>query len=211
MNEFRVSALLFDCDGVLVDSHAAAAPAWNEWAAKWKPGFDFHRDVEHGRRLADFVTELVGPTQAPDAITELMDLERQYALDVDEIAGAGDLIASLPAGTWAVVTSGTREIATARLQSAGIRMPEVLICADDVAIGKPAPDPYLAAAARLGRDPATCAVFEDAPAGITAAHRAGSTTIVGVGPFADSPEVRTRVSDLRGIRYDGVSLMVPTP
>ncbi|HEY5844107.1 MAG TPA: HAD-IA family hydrolase, partial [Mycobacterium sp.] len=161
MPVFSVTALLFDCDGVLVDSLDAAAVAWNEWGTRWKPGFDFHRDVEHGRRLADFVTELVGPENAPEAIAELAALEREHAVDVREIPGAATLLAGLPAGRWAVVTSGTRDIATARLAAAGIPTPAVLVTADDVTIGKPAPDPYLLAAARLDQPPSACAVFED--------------------------------------------------
>ena len=153
MPVFSVTALLFDCDGVLVDSLDAAAVAWNEWGTRWKPGFDFHRDVEHGRRLTDFVTELVGPENAPEAIAELAALERDHAVDVHEIPGAAALLASLPAGRWAVVTSGTRDIATARLAAAGIPTPAVLVTADDVAIGKPSPDPYLLAAARLDLPP----------------------------------------------------------
>ena len=147
MPMFAVTGLLFDCDGVLVDSLDAAAVAWNEWGTRWQPGFDFHRDVEHGRRLADFVTELVGPENAPEAIAELTALERDHAVDVHEIPGAAALLANLPAGRWAVVTSGTRDIATARLTAAGIPTPAVLVTADDVAAGKPSPDPFLVGSA----------------------------------------------------------------
>lgn len=210
-NIFPVRALLFDCDGVLVDSYDAAATAWNTWAHRWKPGFDFHRDVEHGRRLADYVTELVGSDHAAQATTELEALEREHAVDVREIPGAAALTATLPAGTWAVVTSGSRAIASARLTAAGITVPDVLVTADDVAIGKPAPDPYLQAAARLGRAPRICAVLEDAPAGITAAHRAGVRTIIGVGAARTAPGVNAGVVDLRHIRFDGTTLHLPEP
>ena len=56
---FRVDGILFDSDGVLVDSNEAAALVWNDWARKWCPGFDFHRDIQHGRRLQDIVADLV--------------------------------------------------------------------------------------------------------------------------------------------------------
>lgn len=207
MPEFAVTALLFDCDGVLVDSHDAAAVAWNRWGARWCPGFDFHRDVEHGRRLADYVTELVGPARAPAAITALMESERRYAVDVPEIRGAAALTAGLPPGRWAVVTSGTREIATARLAAAGIPAPAVLVTADDVAAGKPEPDPYLLAAARLSVPPGACAVFEDAPAGVIAARRAGAPTVIGVGT-QPLPGVSTMIADLRGVTFDGTHLTV---
>lgn len=208
MPVFSVTALLFDCDGVLVDSLDAAAVAWNEWGTRWKPGFDFHRDVEHGRRLADFVTELVGPENAPEAIAELAALEREHAVDVREIPGAATLLAGLPTGRWAVVTSGTRDIATARLAAAGIPSPAVLVTADDVTIGKPAPDPYLLAAARLDQPPSACAVFEDAAAGITAAQRAGVRTVIGVGADLTMPGVSAAVTDLRDISFDGTRLFV---
>ena len=141
MPVFSVTALLLDCDGVLVDSLDAAADAWNEWGTRWKPGFDFHRDVEHGRRLTDFVAELVGPEDAAEAAAELAALERDHAVDVHEIPGAAALLANLPTGRWAVVTSGTRDIATARLTAAGIPTPAVLVTADDVARASPPPIP----------------------------------------------------------------------
>lgn len=209
MPQFQVAALLFDCDGVLVDSHDAAAAVWNQWATNWKPGFDFHRDVVHGRRLADYVADLVGVEHAAEAAAELADMEERYAVSVREIPGAATLLASLPTSTWAVVTSGTRAVATARLAAAGIPIPDVLITADDVLAGKPEPDPYLMAAQQLGRPPQVCAVFEDAPAGITAAQRAGVTTIVGVGANADIAGVVMTLTDLRNIHYDGDTLTLP--
>jgi len=205
---FTVSALLFDCDGVLVDSHDAAAVAWNQWALRWRPGFDFHRDVEHGRRLTDVVTELVGCDAADEAVAELAALERRHAVDVREIPGAAALVARLAAGSWAVVTSGTRDIATARLSAAGIPTPSVLVTAEDVTAGKPAPDPYLSAARQLDVPPAACAVLEDAQAGIAAARRAGVRTIIGVGSNARGRGVSASVPDLRAITYDGNQLIV---
>src|SRR6478735_10372641 len=208
MPVFTVTALLFDCDGVLVDALDAAAVAWNEWGTRWKPGFDFHRDVEHGRRLTDFVAELVGPEDAAEAAAELAALERDHAVDVHGIPGAAALLANLPAGRWAVVTSGTRDIATARLTAAGIPTPTVLVTADDVAAGKPAPDPFLLAAQRIDLPPHDCAVFEDEPAGVTAAQRAGVRTVIGVGTDTAMPGVSAVVRDLRGISFDGARLFV---
>jgi sugar-phosphatase len=75
----------------------------------------------------------------------------------------------------AVVTSGSHGLAEARLASAGLPQPRVLITSDDTERGKPHPDPYLAAAAAAGADPADCVVIEDAPAGIVAALAAGMT------------------------------------
>jgi len=208
-NALRVDGLLLDCDGVLVDSHNAAAVAWNQWARRWAPGFDFHRDIEHGRRIRDVVAELVSaPSDVEAATAELIQLEVDNAADVLPIAGARELLASIPAGRWAVVTSGGRAIATARMASAGLAPAHVLVTGEDVERGKPFPDPYLLAAERLGLPPERCAVFEDAPAGIAAARAAGVETIVGVGTAAAAENVTVTIADLRGVRFDGQCLRV---
>jgi len=208
-NALRVDGLLLDCDGVLVDSHNAAAVAWNQWARRWAPGFDFHRDIEHGRRIRDVVAELVStPSDVEAATAELIQLEVDNAADVVPIPGARELLASIPAGRWAVVTSGGRAIATARMASAGLAPAHVLVTGEDVERGKPFPDPYLLAAERLGLPPERCAVFEDAPAGIAAARAAGVETIVGVGTAAAAENVTVTIADLRGVRFDGRCLRV---
>ena len=203
----RVDGLLLDCDGVLVDSHNAAAVAWNQWAKRWAPGFDFHRDVEHGRRIADLVAELVStPSDVATATADLIQLELDHATDVVAIPGARQLLECSPRGSWAVVTSGGRAIATARMASAGLAPAVVLITSEDVERGKPFPDPYVLAAQRLKVSPQRCAVFEDAPAGIEAARAAGVATIVGVGAMAADADVT--VTDLRGVRFDGHRLRI---
>ena len=204
-----VDGLLIDCDGVLVDSHSAAAVAWNLWAKRWAPEFDFHRDVEHGRRISDVVAELISaPSDVETAAAELIQQELDHGTDVVAIPGAGELLDSSPAGSWAVVTSGGRAIATARMASAGLPAADVLVTGEDVENGKPFPDPYLVAAQRLHLSPARCAVFEDAPAGIAAARAAGVTTIIGVGSIAAAQRVTLAVADLRGVRFDGHQLRI---
>lgn len=206
-----VDRLLLDCDGVLVDSHDAAATAWNLWAERWVPGFDFHRDIEHGRRINDLVAELIStPSDTTRAAAELVQLELDHAADVVAIPGARQLLASSPAGSWAVVTSGSRAIATARMASAGLAPAATLVSSEDVEHGKPFPDPYLLAAQRLQTPPRRCAVFEDAPAGIAAAKAAGVTTIIGVGAAARVPDVTLAVSDLTGVHFDGHQLRIET-
>jgi sugar-phosphatase len=207
--DLRVDGLLLDCDGVLVDSHNAAAVAWNLWAERWAPGFDFHRDVEHGRRIRDLVAELIStPSDVAAAVDELIQQELAHATDVVAIPGARRLLDSSPKGSWAVVTSGGRAIATARMASAGLVPADVLVTGEDVERGKPFPDPYLLAAQRLGVPPQRCAVFEDAPAGIEAARAAGVATIIGVGPIAATADVTVAVADLRGVRFDGQRLRI---
>lgn len=206
---FDVDGLLLDCDGVLVDSHSAAAVAWNLWAERWAPGFDFHRDIEHGRRISDLVGELISvPGDVATAVAELKQQELDCATDVDAIPGARQLLDSCPAGRWAVVTSGNRALATARMASAGLPSADVLITGEDVANGKPFPDPYLLAAQRLRLSPARCAVFEDAPAGIDAARAAGIATVIGVGAGAAAAPVTLAVADLSGVRFDANRLTI---
>jgi mannitol-1-/sugar-/sorbitol-6-phosphatase len=196
--------LLLDCDGVLVDSHDASAVAWNMWAKRWAPGFDFHRDVEHGRRIADLVAELVStPSDVAVATAALARQELDHATDVVAIPGARQLLDSCPVGSWAVVTSGSRALASARMASAGLVPADVLVTSEDVENGKPFPDPYLLAAQRLQVSPDRCAVFEDAPAGIAAARAAGVSTVIGVGAIAASAPVTVAVANLRGVRFDG--------
>src|SRR5215475_2404003 len=114
-----VDGLLLDCDGVLVDSHNAAAVAWNLWAKRWAPGFDFHRDVEHGRRIVDLVAELISsPGDVAAATADLIQRELEHATEVVAIPGARRLLEASPPGSWAVVTSGGRAIAAARMASA---------------------------------------------------------------------------------------------
>ncbi len=200
---FDCECLLFDCDGVLVDSDEAAARAWNLWALEFAPGFNFARDISPGRPAGDTVEELVGPADFARAKHALMLKETATAPMVRAIPGAVELLPSLPPGSWTVVTSALPMVAHARLRVAGLPCPEHLVTADDVRQGKPAPDPYLLGAERLGVAPAQAVVFEDARAGITSALAAGIGLTVGVGERALQTRAHLVVADLSGIRYDG--------
>ena len=206
---FPAAGVLFDNDGVLVDSHELAAGVWNQWATRWVPGFDFHRDIRHGLRLREVVADLVSAEHAAAATEDLMDMELTLATDVPPIRGAPELIAGCPPGSWALVTSGRRCMALARLTSAGIAHPVSVVSADDVASGKPAPDPYLAGAAALGLRPDQCIVFEDASAGIRSARAAGIAHVIGVGIASRDEDVDVAVSSLSGITFDGTRVSIP--
>jgi len=147
------AGLLFDCDGVLVDSDEAVAQAWDSWAAEYAPGFDFARDINQGRPAAETVAELVPSRDCARATRALKQLEIDSALMVRALPGAAELLPLLPDGTWTVVTSGVLAVARARLSAAGLPCPKDLVTADDVRQGKPAPDPYLIGAQRLGIAP----------------------------------------------------------
>lgn len=205
---FRVDGILFDSDGVLVDSNEAAALVWNDWARKWCPGFDFHRDIQHGRRLQDIVADLVDADNIASATQALSDMEMASATDVAAIAGVPGLLAAMPADSWAVVTSGRRAMALARLASAGLPRPRVVVAAEDVATGKPAPQPYLAGAHALDLEPRHCAVFEDAPLGIRSARAAGAKVVIGVGAATVAQDVDVTITDLSGVTFDGRTLTI---
>jgi mannitol-1-/sugar-/sorbitol-6-phosphatase len=177
MTIFRCSAILFDLDGVLVDSTGSVGRQWGIWARE--RGIDEEKvlAIAHGVRALEVIR-----TVAPhlDAEKEVRSLENREAADHDGVAvmpGAVDLVRSIPDGRWCVVTSGSRLLATARLQLAGIPVPKVMITADDVANGKPHPEPYLKGAQQLGVNPNDCLVIEDAPAGIRSAHANGMKVI----------------------------------
>jgi sugar-phosphatase len=121
-------------------------------------------------------------TVAPhlDADAEARAIEERETDDHEGIAavpGAAELIKSVPEDRWGIVTSGPRYLQSGRLRLCGLPVPKVFITAEDVARGKPDPEPYLKGAARLGFPPADCLVIEDAPAGISAARAAGMRVI----------------------------------
>ena len=173
MNELACDALLFDLDGVLIDSSPAIVRNWRAWADRH--GIDVAQIVQvmHGVRSIETI-RAVAPQL--DAAQEAAWLTAREVADTDGVVpmpGARQLLAALPAGSWTVVTSGSADLARARLQAAGLPVPAQIVTADDVTLGKPAPEPYLLGAARLGIAPERCLVVEDAPAGIQAGRSAG--------------------------------------
>jgi len=176
--EFRVSCLLFDMDGTLLDSQAPMIRAYAEWADCRGLDLAMVLRVCQGRRVIDTVRALAPAGVDHDAdAAALSDRERNDVEGVVEIPGAGAFLRSIPTGRWAVVTSADRVLATNRMKAAGLPIPPLLTTADDIAKGKPAPDGFLMAARTLGAEPKSAAVFEDSAAGITAGLQAGSVVI----------------------------------
>lgn len=169
----RCRALLFDLDGVLADSTASVEAHWRWWAVAHRLDPDALLHVVHGRRAIDTIREVAPALDAEHELAALVDAEAGDTTGVVAAPGAAALLPRLPAGEWAVVTSGVRRVALARLRASALPDPPLLVAADEIARGKPDPEGYLAAAARLGRTPAECVVFEDAPAGVAAARAAG--------------------------------------
>ena len=169
-------ALLFDLDGVLADTTALVEATWANWAES--RGFDQDLAARvHGRPTAEIIGDLAPELDPEQEAREIESSQERRIPSVSPVDGALELVSSLPAGSWAVVTSGTRAQASARLAAIGLEPPEVVITSEDIAAGKPDPEPYLAAAARLGVRPDECVVFEDAPAGIESGRAAGMRTI----------------------------------
>jgi sugar-phosphatase len=200
--------VLFDCDGVLVDSLASVSTAWSRWARDL--GLEPGRvsSLVHGRRSVDTVAMLVPEAQRAEQLALIDRYEIEDAATVRAIAGAWDLLSSLPGDRWAVVTSGRAELARARLRAAGLPCPEALVTADDVAQGKPDPEGYRKAAERLGIEAKEAVVVEDMPVGIRAARAAGAGGVVGVGESAEGAGADLVVPDLRSLRWTGAGLEV---
>jgi sugar-phosphatase len=176
MPVFYCSAILFDLDGVLLDSTRVVAEQYTHWAREHGLNPVEVMKAAHGVRTIEVVRR-VAPHLDAEAETKKIE-EREAAADnMSTVPGAVALVNSIPRGRWAVVTSGTRFLATARMRKFGIPIPDVLVTADDVKNGKPDPEPYRMGAELLGVDAATCLVVEDAPAGIRSAHAAGMKVI----------------------------------
>lgn len=196
---WNVDAILLDIDGTLVDSTPAVERTWRTWAAGH--GLDAGQILQrcHGRRSEDTIAELLPEPQRAAAVAELEQIELADLGDVVALPGAGPLLASLPPGRWAAVTSGPRRLMRARLSAAGLPAPAVLITAEDVTAGKPDPAGYLQAAAALGCAPERCLIVEDAPAGIEAGRQAGAAVLAVA--TTHSPAELTRaghvIADLR--------------
>ena len=207
--KFFASGLLFDNDGVLVDSHQAALEAWAQWASEFAPNFVWDVPENAGRRAEDKVREQVAPELFEIANDRINELEQLSAAQTIALPGAVELIHSLREGTWTVCTSANPNLGRARLLAAGLLVPQTLVTAADVARGKPHPDPYLLGAERLGFAPEDCVVFEDAAAGAKAAIAAGVGLVVGVSEKALETEADIVVRDLTGITFDGDELVIP--
>ena len=177
MTQITCSALLFDLDGVLIDSTPAVARVWTRWAIAH--GFDPADVVRraHGRpsiaTIRDYLPQGDGQAENCEVESgEIADLE-----GVVPLPGARELVSALAPDRWTIVTSCTRPLATVRLRAAGFPIPQRLVTCDDITNGKPDPEPYRKGASLLGLWATDCVVVEDAPAGIRAGKAAGARVI----------------------------------
>jgi sugar-phosphatase len=177
MTKIQCSALLFDMDGVLIDSTPAVARVWHRWAVEHGFDPDMVVHMAHGRPSRTTLRELLPNA---DIAHEDREVERREMEDLDGVVllpGARELLNALPVERWTIATSCTRPLAEVRLRAAGLPVPLTMITSSDVKIGKPDPEPYLKAAAKLGFVASDCIVVEDAPVGVRAGKAAGARVI----------------------------------
>lgn len=177
--ERAFGAFLFDMDGTVLNSIAAAERIWSAWAVRHGVDVDTFLPTIHGARAIDTVNRLNLPgVDAEAQAAFITEAEIEDVEGIVEIPGAAAFLNGLPADRWAMVTSAPRDLALRRMAAAGIPEPAVMITAEDVKVGKPDPAGYLLAARRLGLEPRDCLIFEDATVGIQAAEAAGAALMI---------------------------------
>jgi sugar-phosphatase len=195
MNPIRCRGVLFDLDGVLVDSTPAVARVWAGWAREH--GFSDPDEIvriAHGRPSITTIRELL-PNADHEA--ENREVERREIEDTDGVVplpGAMELLQSLPLERWALVTSCTRPLAHVRIGAAGLPKPKNIVTANDIVRGKPDPEPYLKGAQLLGIVAGDCIVLEDAPAGVRSGKAAGAR-VLALRTTASDSELREAGAD----------------
>lgn len=176
----ETQGLLFDMDGVLISSIASVNRCWRRWAAHYGVPNADHVTIAHGTRATDIMLALRPEFSAEDlqqGLRLIEDMEIADVADLQVLPGVRELLDSLPAERWTIVTSATRRLLLGRLNAANLPAPAHLIAADDVVNGKPHPEPYQKGAALLDFSPAQCIVVEDAPSGVGSGTAAGSRVL----------------------------------
>ena len=207
----KCDALLFDLDGVLVNSKKCAEFHWLQWARNHQVDETEILRHAHGGRPIEIIHHVAPHLNAG---IEASAFEERDALDtfgLERIDGADKIIQSIPDGAYAVVTSTTQRTAITRLTFCGLPIPTILITADAVKSGKPAPEPYLIAAKKLRLAPAQCLVIEDSPIGIQSASSAGMhvvavTSTYSQADLAKADVIINQLNDIEILSSHDVSL-----
>nr|WP_312073760.1 sugar phosphatase [Atlantibacter sp.] len=204
-----IKGFLFDLDGTLVDSLPVVERAWCGWADRFGIAHEDVLNFIHGKQAITSLRHFM-PGRSEDEIqAEFLRLEEIEATDTDGVTalpGAVALLNHLDALEipWAIVTSGSMPVASARRTTAGLAEPKVFVTAERVARGKPEPDAYLLGAQLLGLKPEECVVVEDAPAGILSGLAAGSE-VIAVNAPASTPrlnEVNLQLDTLTSLEIE---------
>ena len=164
-------------DGTLLDSTEASDFTWQRWALAHQVPFESVLQVHHGRRPEETIAIVAPHLNALEEAKIIYQAQESLIEGIHPIAGAKGFFESVPRNRCAIVTSATRKIVDLRLEIVGLEPPEVCVTSESLKTGKPNPEGYLEAARRLRFEPKECIVFEDAPAGLIAAHRAGMQSV----------------------------------
>ena len=192
----RAKGLLFDLDGTLIDSLAAVDRAWGRFAERHGLDPAHVRARIHGRRSIDSIRELLPHVDPHEEDAWLRGLESADTEGVVALPGAREILDALPLDRWCVVTSGTSDVARARIAAAGLPLPRFAVFGEDVRHGKPHPEPFQMGAARLGLAPADCLGFEDTDAGLASVLESGARPVaVGRPPLHDLAGLRVVTLD----------------
>ncbi len=202
LTEETFEAVLFDLDGTLIDSTAAIVRSWTRWAREHDVTADDLRGHQ-GVPSASVVARLLPEDRRAAAVARINEFELTDTEGIVVLPGAAEALRALRKARNAIATSCTVPLAQARIAAARLQPPSVLVTADQVAHGKPAPDPFLEAAHRLEVDPTRCLVVEDAPQGLQAARAAGCFTLA-VTTTTPAAELSADavVGDLSEVRFE---------
>ena len=200
-------AFLFDLDGTLIKSTKHFESVWIRWAKMHAINPGPILETHHGRRMEDTIREFGGDRFAPpDALAEeiatIIDMAGNQLENLEIIAGAKEFLYQLPKDSWAIVTSNHLALVKKWLSYLNMPIPDIIVTAEDVRIGKPNPEGFLRACALLGRSPNECVVFEDSPIGIKAAQAAGCELIIVEGTLsAPAPNTVGWIKDYHELKF----------
>jgi sugar-phosphatase len=197
----RCQGILFDMDGILISSLGSVERSWAKWGEMRGVDTALAIKTAHGRRAIETVATLRPDLDSEAELKIIEDFEIADNEGLRALPGVSELLRSLPADRWTVVTSATEKLARARLADGGIPVPSRLVTADQVTRGKPHPEPFVAGAALLGFSPEECVVFEDSASGAIAGREAGCTVIATTfsHPIKSLDAAHYLVEDLTGV------------